>query len=258
MSPRPKERPERLVLFLDSGDLARGKQAQACFSGVAARLGLPFRSELRQLGASASARDGQPATAADWHAAWRVVVVDRQEQLPLLRQRHPDWLGLPTGEPSSAGKAADEPACEKLESWEIGAGLSSEETARGIESEVMDLAARLLAGGSPRPERSSIAAGSIATAASPGLPAAKPARAEKPPLLKVGRETSGRRGKGGTTVFDTPLDDEALRNLAATLKQRCGTGGTVKDGRIEIQGDQRERIVAELEKLGYRVKRVGG
>jgi predicted translation initiation factor SUI1 len=49
-----------------------------------------------------------------------------------------------------------------------------------------------------------------------------------------------------------------LRELAALLKQRCGTGGTVKDGRIEIQGDQRERIVAELERLGYKVKRVGG
>jgi mannose-6-phosphate isomerase-like protein (cupin superfamily) len=52
--------------------------------------------------------------------------------------------------------------------------------------------------------------------------------------------------------------DRILRELATTLKQRCGTGGTVKDGRIEIQGDQRERIVAELEKLGYQVKRVGG
>jgi hypothetical protein len=50
----------------------------------------------------------------------------------------------------------------------------------------------------------------------------------------------------------------SAKELAATLKQRRGTGGTVKDGRIEIQGDQRERIVAELERLGYKVKRVGG
>jgi predicted translation initiation factor SUI1 len=82
--------------------------------------------------------------------------------------------------------------------------------------------------------------------------------AKKPVTLKVGRETAGRRGKGVTTVFDLPLDDVGVRELAALLKQRCGTGGTVKDGRIEIQGDQRERIVAELEKLGYKVKRVGG
>ena len=81
---------------------------------------------------------------------------------------------------------------------------------------------------------------------------------KKPVTAKVGRETAGRRGKGVTTVFDLPLGESGLRELAGTLKQRCGTGGTVKDGRIEIQGDQRERIVAELEKLGYRVKRVGG
>ena len=56
-----------------------------------------------------------------------------------------------------------------------------------------------------------------------------------------------------------PADElPRLKELAATLKQRCGTGGTVKDGRIEIQGDQRERIIAELEKLGYKVKRAGG
>src|SRR4029077_5829890 len=80
----------------------------------------------------------------------------------------------------------------------------------------------------------------------------------KPVTLKVGRETAGRRGKGVTTVFDIPPDDDGVRELAALLKQRCGTGGTVKDGRIEIQGDQRERIVAELERLGYKGKRVGG
>jgi translation initiation factor 1 len=82
--------------------------------------------------------------------------------------------------------------------------------------------------------------------------------AKKLITLKVGRETSGRRGKGVTTIFDIPLSEEGVRELAALLKQRCGTGGTVKDGRIEIQGDQRERVIAELEKLGYKIKRVGG
>jgi predicted translation initiation factor SUI1 len=92
-------------------------------------------------------------------------------------------------------------------------------------------------------------------------PVAVPVSATKPPkgiTLKVGRETAGRRGKGVTTVFDTPFDEAQLAELAGLLKQKCGTGGTAKDGRIEIQGDQRERIVAELEKLGYKVKRAGG
>ncbi len=60
------------------------------------------------------------------------------------------------------------------------------------------------------------------------------------------------------TVFDLPLSDEGVRELAALLKQRCSTGGTIKHGRIEMQGDQRERIVVELERLGYKMKRVGG
>jgi predicted translation initiation factor SUI1 len=118
-----------------------------------------------------------------------------------------------------------------------------------IEREVMGLMARILGGGEQQETRP--------TEAAPERLAAKE-QAKKPVTVKVGRETAGRRGKGVTTVFDVPLDESALRELAATLKQRCGTGGTVKDGRIEIQGDQRERIVSELEKLGYKAKRVGG
>jgi len=119
-----------------------------------------------------------------------------------------------------------------------------------IEPEVMGLVARILGGG----ERQEI---QPTEAPAPVHPAPK-GPAKKPVTLKVGRETAGRRGKGVTTVFDLPLDDAGVRDLAALLKQRCGTGGTVKDGRVEIQGDQRERIVAELERLGYKVKRVGG
>ena len=76
--------------------------------------------------------------------------------------------------------------------------------------------------------------------------------------VRVGRETKGRRGKGVTTVSDLPLDENGLAELAAKLKQLLGTGGTIKDGRIEIQSDHRDRIVAELEGMGYQVKRAGG
>lgn len=82
-----------------------------------------------------------------------------------------------------------------------------------------------------------------------------PSRAQ---AVRVGRETKGRRGKGVTIITDLPLDDKRLAELAGQLKQKLGTGGTVRDGRIEIQGDHRDRIVAELEALGYRVKRAGG
>lgn len=80
----------------------------------------------------------------------------------------------------------------------------------------------------------------------------------KSTVVRVGRETKGRRGKGVTIISDLPLDENGLAELAAKLKTRLGTGGTVKDGRIEIQGDHRDRIIAELEGMGYRVKRAGG
>jgi translation initiation factor 1 len=78
------------------------------------------------------------------------------------------------------------------------------------------------------------------------------------PVVRLGRETKGRRGKGVTIISDVPLGEAALLELAAKLKDRCGTGGTVKDHRIEIQGDQRDRLTVILEGMGYRVKRVGG
>jgi predicted translation initiation factor SUI1 len=81
---------------------------------------------------------------------------------------------------------------------------------------------------------------------------------KQPSVVRVGRETKGRRGKGVTTVWDLPLSEDGIRELATKLKNRLGTGGTVKDSRIEIQGDHRDRIIQELEALGYRVKRVGG
>lgn len=72
------------------------------------------------------------------------------------------------------------------------------------------------------------------------------------------RETKGRKGKGVTLITGVPLDDEGLKQLAKTLKQKCGSGGSIKDGVIEIQGDHRDVLEKELSGLGYKVKRAGG
>jgi translation initiation factor 1 len=72
------------------------------------------------------------------------------------------------------------------------------------------------------------------------------------------RETKGRKGKGVTLITGVPLDDEGLKQLAKSLKQKCGSGGSLKDGVIEIQGDHRDALEKELNGLGYKVKRAGG
>lgn len=77
-------------------------------------------------------------------------------------------------------------------------------------------------------------------------------------IVRVGRETKGRKGKGMTVITGVPLHPEGLSDLAKKLKQKCGTGGTLKNGRIEIQGDHRDLLVAELQSMGYTVKRSGG
>jgi len=76
--------------------------------------------------------------------------------------------------------------------------------------------------------------------------------------VRIRRETKGRKGKGVTTVSGIGLAEADLKTLAKQLKQKCSTGGTVKDGVIEIQGDHREKLKTELEKLGHTVKLAGG
>jgi len=83
---------------------------------------------------------------------------------------------------------------------------------------------------------------------------AQPARALGDGIARVSRETKGRGGKGVTLVRGLALDDATLSALCKQLKTACGSGGTVKDGAIEVQGDQVERVAQFLEKLGFTVK----
>ncbi len=85
---------------------------------------------------------------------------------------------------------------------------------------------------------------------------------QRPPaddgIVRLMRETKGRKGKGVTLIAGVPLNGEALKKLATTLKQKCGSGGSIKEGIIEIQGDHRDTLERELTGLGYIVKQAGG
>lgn len=91
-------------------------------------------------------------------------------------------------------------------------------------------------------------------ASRPIRPQVAPAEAK----VRVSREVAGRGGKGVSVISGLPLGPAELETLATQLKKTCGAGGAVKDGRIEIQGDHRDRLVTELVKLGYAAKRSGG
>lgn len=85
-----------------------------------------------------------------------------------------------------------------------------------------------------------------------------PGKAAADGIVRVSRETQGRKGKGVTVISGLGLPAEALEALAAELKKRCGCGGAVAEGRIEIQGDHRDRLVEELLRRGWQAKRAGG
>ena len=76
--------------------------------------------------------------------------------------------------------------------------------------------------------------------------------------IRIQREVKGRKGKTVTTVSAFQLADDELKNLAAQLKRRCGTGGSVKDGVIIIQGDHRDSLFTELKNRGFKAKIAGG
>ncbi len=246
-------RPAKTVLFLCTGNYYRSRFAEIVFNATAEKMGLPWRAtsaglalergannhgpvsrvtirglEMRGIKAGeATTRMPVAVTQELFAAADKVVALRKDEHQPLMAERWPAWA-------------------DKMEYWYVEDDLVA---LPEIDREVMNLVTRLITGGI-RPE------GRLPVPE----PEAKPVKEapKKALTAKVGRETAGRKGKGVTTIFDLPMKEEELKELAATLKQKCGTGGTVKDGRIEIQGDNRDRVCQELERLGYKVKKAGG
>ncbi|HAW1327801.1 TPA: stress response translation initiation inhibitor YciH [Escherichia coli] len=88
--------------------------------------------------------------------------------------------------------------------------------------------------------------------------AAAPVRPKGDGVVRIQRQTSGRKGKGVCLITGVDLDDAELTKLAAELKKKCGCGGAVKDGIIEIQGDKRDLLKSLLEAKGMKVKLAGG
>ena len=89
-------------------------------------------------------------------------------------------------------------------------------------------------------------------------PFPQPSKPSSETRVRVGREVAVCGGKGVSVITGLPLNEAQLEELATKLKKACGAGGAARDGRIEIQGDHRDRLVAELVKLGYDAKRSGG
>jgi predicted translation initiation factor SUI1 len=246
---------KNIVLFLCTGNYYRSRFAEILFNSVAGRMNLPWKASSRGLALQRGINNGGPIAVAaiealearglravadcarfpiqvtgdDFEMANWIVALKQAEHLPLLQERFPAWA-------------------QKVEFWHVD---DAPEVLALIEREVMGLMARLIGGGRRREE----AMPEIATEV---VGTNKETSKKSAPVVRLRRETKGRRGKGVTTVSDVPLDETSLLDLAAKLKNRCGTGGTVKDGIIEIQGDQRDRLAGVLEEMGYRVKRVGG
>ena len=231
---------KQLVLFLCTGNHDHCRCAETIFNSVADRMGLPWHASSRVINLKDHDYGGRVTPAADPDPAVLIIALMEEDEQNLLRERVPGHL-------------------DQLLFWPIKPGP---EAPGAIEQQVMQLIARLFGGTRPPSAGEMAVQSQVCSKCQKSLERCTcnttRSAVSNAVVVKVGRETKGRRGKGVTTVWGIPLDEEGMRELAARLKERCGTGGTVKDGRIEIQGDQRERVVTELERLGYKVKRVGG
>ncbi|MCX7664158.1 MAG: hypothetical protein N2112_01280 [Gemmataceae bacterium] len=238
----------RTLVILSSHDYNWGRFAQIEFNLIAKQWGIPWQAEsyaiaetpAKPLKGSCSPEVKKrfqlklPATSPELvrlprsfdltqaTSAERIVALSEKVHRPIVQNRFPELL-------------------ERVLFWNIEEGANA---FGQISSAVSGLIAQLLGG----------------TEQGPSEPmAVEPVISNKRKgTVKIGRETKGRKGKGVTLVWEIPLDETGIAELAKDLKAKCGSGGTVKEGVIEIQGEHRDRIAQHLQSLGYQVKRVGG
>jgi translation initiation factor 1 len=148
------------------------------------------------------------------------------------------------------------PAKERLEFWNIKAFTQPDQS---IQNQIKNLVVRLiLKGGKRKPLQSESSCSQCRQPSDRCTCSHNDNLHKKPEIIRVCLDTKGRRGKAVTIATGFSLDPPKLAELAASLKKTCGSGGTAKDGQIEIQGDHREKLLGELEKMGYRARRSGG
>lgn len=227
----------KLLLFLSSENEEYGRAANSVFESEAKKMDVIWTSHSKVLSTNSNSGAESLASLHDLQKSDLVILLLKSGSSAQLKLLFPAWNG-------------------KHDVWEISDEASLENL---IKQNVESLLVRLiLQGGKRKPltgQSASIQGSGHSNAANLGK---QSDTASTKDAVRVSRESKGRRGKTVTIISGLTLDDTKLQELATRLKQLCGTGGTVKDGKIEIQGDQCDRILAELQSRGHKAKRSGG
>ncbi len=227
----------KLLLFLSSENEEYGRVANSVFETEAKKMDVIWTSHSKVLRTNSNSGADSLVSLHDLQKSDLVILVLKSGSSAQLKSLFPAWNG-------------------KHDVWEISDEANLENL---IKQNVESLLVRLiLQGGKRKPlpgQGASTQGSGHSNAANLGK---QSDNASTKDAVRVSRESKGRRGKTVTIISGLTLDDTKLQELATRLKQLCGTGGTVKDGKIEIQGDQCDRILAELQSRGHKAKRSGG
>lgn len=227
----------KLLLFLSSKSEDDGRAANAIFEDEAKKMDVMWTSHSKVLSSANGIVVDNSASLDDLQKANLVILLQKTGSKSELKSLFPAWSG-------------------KHEVWEI---PDQTDVHTAISQNIGSLLVRLiLQGGKRKPSPGQSASNQSGATQNSTSPGKQRDGASSKDAVRVSRESKGRRGKTVTIISGLTLDDAKLQELSTRLKQICGTGGTVKDGKIEIQGDQCDRILAELQNRGYKAKRSGG